>query len=75
MTLQFEYVRTIPGTNIKAEMHKMGSGWWRYFLTNQDNGEMSAVEEFHLPDWDDITYDQAAKVAFAIWLSHKLETQ
>lgn len=73
MTLEFEYVRNIPGTNIKAEMHAMGSGWWRFFLTNQDNGEMSGVHDFHLPDWE-ITHEQAAKVAFAIWLSHKLET-
>lgn len=70
---EFEYVGTIPGTCIKAEIHEMGYGWWRYFLTNTEDGEISGVHEFHLRDFP-ITHEQAAKVAFAIWLSHKLET-
>jgi len=73
VTLQFEYAKTIPGTCIKAEIHEMGRGWWRYFLTNEETGEMSGVHEFHLRTLT-VNHEGAAEVAFAIWLSHKLET-
>lgn len=73
MSLEFEYKRTIPGTVVTAEIHDMGDGWWRYFLTNDATGTNSGVHEFHLPDIP-LTHEQAARVAMEIELAKGMDT-
>lgn len=72
VSLEFEYVRNIPGTCIKAEIHNKGDGWWQYFLTNTQTGDNSGVHDFHLGF--SLTYEQAAEVAKEMWISRGLDT-
>lgn len=72
MTLEFEYVATIPGTCVKAEIHHKDVGWWQYFLTNTQTGDNSGVHDFHL-DFP-LTYEQAAKIAMEIWIAKGMDT-
>lgn len=69
--LEFEYVRIIPGTVVRAEIHSKGDGWWQFFLTNTVTGNNSGVHEFHLDFIE--THEQAAKVAMEIWLAKGLD--
>lgn len=73
MSLEFEYVGTIPGTIVKAEIHNKGAGWWMYFLTNTLTGANSGVHDVYLPGIQ-LTHEQVARVAFEIWLAKGMDT-
>jgi hypothetical protein len=73
VTLQFEWVGTIPGTVVKAEVNDNGDGWWQTFLTNTETGRFSGVHSMHLPGIQ-LTHEQAARIAMEIWIAKGMDT-
>ena len=73
VSLIFEYKEVIPGTNITAEIHEIGEGWWRYILTQENVMENSGVHEMHLPGIP-LTHAQVAIIAKEIETAKRLDT-
>jgi hypothetical protein len=72
VSLEFEYKGVVANTNFTAEIHDIGEGWWRYFLT--ENGlPMSGVHEVYLPGIP-LTHEHVARIAHEIELAKRLDT-
>jgi hypothetical protein len=73
VTLEFEFVGTIPGTVVRAEVNRKGNGWWEYFLTNTETGRFYGPHHMHQPGIQ-LNHEQAARIALEIRNARRMDT-